>query len=227
MYGGAGDASYTANTLAWVDSAALTVTAVKLSNKDKLTVELYLNAYYIAHVRYLQERDEVVLDNGGGGEDKDDDEDDESDDDIDASAATTAVVVQAHNKINKSSLNDVLGRLPLFLSAKSVLVEMAEEAGHILLLSSKYHAEAAGQGVEYCFGRATWWFKKHNRESTEALKELLASAFLHDVVSVDHVQKFAPKNRNYHRVYRSGVVGLKAEEAVKKCKSHRCALDTD
>ena len=71
MYGGAGDASYTANTLAWVDSAALTLTAVKLSNKDKLTVELYLNAYYIAHVRYLQERDEVVLDNGGGGATKD------------------------------------------------------------------------------------------------------------------------------------------------------------
>ena len=50
---------------------------------------------------------------------------------------------------------------------------------------------------------------------------------LHDVVSVDHVQKFARKNRDYHRVYRAGVVGLEAEEAVKKCKSHRCALDTD
>ena len=104
---------------------------------------------------------------------------------------------------------------------------MAEEAGHILLLSAKYHAEPAGQGVEYCFGRAKWWFKKHNRESTVALKELLASAFSHDVVSVDHVQKFACKNRDYHRVYRAGVVGLEAEEAVKKCKSHRCALDTD
>ena len=67
VYGGAGDASYTANTLAWVDSAALTVTALKLSNKGKLTVDLDLDAYYTAHVRYLQERDEVVLDNGGGG----------------------------------------------------------------------------------------------------------------------------------------------------------------
>ena len=104
---------------------------------------------------------------------------------------------------------------------------MAEEAGHILLLSAKYHAKAAGQGVEYCFGRATWWFKKHNRESTEALKELSASAFSQDVVSVDHVRKFARKNHYYHCVYRSGLVGLEAEEAVKKCKSYRCALDTN
>ena len=44
---------------------------------------------------------------------------------------------------------------------------------------------------------------------------------------MDHVQKFAHKNRDYHRVYRAGVVGLEAEEAVKKCKSHRCALDID
>ena len=45
--------------------------------------------------------------------------------------------------IDTTNLNNVLGRLPLFLSVKSVLVTMSEDAGHILVLSAKYHVEAA------------------------------------------------------------------------------------
>lgn len=47
-----------------------------------------------------------------------------------------------------------------------------------------------------------------------------------DVVTLDHVRKFARKNRDYHRVYRAGVVGLDADDKVKFCKTHRCALDS-
>ena len=58
----------------------------------------------------------------------------------DAVAPATGVT---HNTIDTTRLNNVLGRLPLFLSVKLVLVMMAAESGHILLLSAKYHSEAA------------------------------------------------------------------------------------
>ena len=41
-----------------------------------------------------------------------------------------------HNVIDTTSLKDVLGCIPLFLSAKSVLAMMSEESGHILILSA-------------------------------------------------------------------------------------------
>ena len=49
-----------------------------------------------------------------------------------------------HNAIDTTSLKNVLIRLPIFLSSKSVHVMAPEEAIKILLLSAKYHAEAAG-----------------------------------------------------------------------------------
>ena len=126
-----------------------------------------------------------------------------------------------------TSLNSVLGRLPVFLSTKSMLEEIVSKSGHILLLSSKYHAEVAGQGIEYCFGRTKWWFKKNNSCSTAALKRLSKEAFGLEVVRIDHVRKFARKSRDYQRVYRAGVTGLAAESSVKQCKTHRCMGDTN
>ena len=48
------------------------------------------------------------------------------------------------NSIDTTKINNVLDHLPLFLLAKSVLVTVVEESWHILLLSAKYHAAAAG-----------------------------------------------------------------------------------
>ena len=126
-----------------------------------------------------------------------------------------------------TSLNSVLGRLPMFLSTKSMLEEIVSSAGHILLLSSKYHAEVAGQGIEYCFGRAKWRFKKFNRCSTNALRKQSREVFESNVVTIDHVRKFARKTRDYQRVYRAGVTGLAADSSVKKCKTHRSMADTN
>ena len=82
-----------------------------------------------------------------------------------------------------------------------MLEEIVEKSGHILLLSSKYHAEVAGQGIEYWFGRPMWWYKKNNPGSTVALRELLRKAFGPTIVTVDHVHKIARKARDYQRVY--------------------------
>jgi hypothetical protein len=134
-----------------------------------------------------------------------------------------------HSLQREQQMKAVLGQLCAFSQTKSRLEEVVEARGkgHIVLLSAKYHAECAGQGIEYCFGRCKWWFKKHNTSpSTESLKRLSSAAFGREVVTLDHVRNFARKNRDYHRVYRAGVVGLDADDKVKFCKMHRCALDS-
>jgi hypothetical protein len=219
------DGTFTANTMAWVDPTAVTVTKGKISNKKTCELELELDEYCTAYhkmslsVEALEDGNEEKELDGGGHNILEDDSGDESD--------GGGKQKDAPVTIDRSSLNAVLGSLPMFLNTKSMLEELLEEHEHILLLSAKYHAECAGQGIEYCFGRCKWWFKKHNRGSTAALKQLSAKSFSHDVVSVDHCRKFARKNRDYHRVYRGKVTGLDADRSVKLCKTHRCALDTD
>ena len=96
-----------------------------------------------------------------------------------------------------------------------------------MLLSSKYHAECAGQGIEYDFGRVKWWYRKHNRYSTASLKQVSASAFDKSVVTLDLTRKYAMKCRDYMRSYRAGAKGLRVDSSVQIMKSHnRSALDS-
>ena len=59
---------------------------------------------------------------------------------------------------------DVAGRCPDFANVRSMLEVMVEdEGGYLLMLSPKYHAEFAGQGIEYDFGRCKWWYRNDNQ----------------------------------------------------------------
>ena len=168
-------------------------------NKSKCELEFDLNAYCNT---FFEERDDNATESETEEKEKD-------------------------NVIDLTSLDSVLGHLPMFHETKSMLEVIVEKSNHKLLLSSKYHAEVAGQGIEYCFGRAKWWYKKHNvAGSAGTLRELSRNAFDSDVVTKNHVRKFARKARDYQRIYRAGVKGLAAESTIKTCKTHRCALDT-
>ena len=65
----------------------------------------------------------------------------------DREAISAAATDPVHSEIDTTILNGVLCHLPLFLSEKSVFVTMTEEAGHILFLSTKYHAKASGHFI--------------------------------------------------------------------------------
>jgi hypothetical protein len=47
------------------------------------------------------------------------------------------------------SIKDVAKQLPDFKKVRSMLQCLVQDRGHLLALSPKYHAELAGQGVEY------------------------------------------------------------------------------
>ena len=234
--------SYTAKTLYWVVPKTVEVESGSLKNKVKCVVELDLSVYAEAFKPAVeeprQEGGDEDNDDGMGVEDSDsepedsdvDGSDDDGDGNEDGEDEQQPAADQADDggggEIDRTSLNAVLGSLPMFLNVKSKLEELVEKAGHILLFSSKYHAECAGQGIEYCFGRAKWWFRKYNRRSTTGLREDSKRAFESSVLTISHVRKYARKNRDYHRVYRAGVVGGAADGAVKTCKTHRSALDS-
>ena len=123
-------------------------------------------------------------------------------------------------------MEDVAKQLPDFQNVRSMLQELVEEAGHILQLSPKYHAELAGQGIEYDFGRAKWWYRAHNSGSTAGLKTKSEESFRPEVATMRHTSNFARRARDYQREYRQGHKGLEVEDAKKVYKSHRAALES-
>ena len=133
---------------------------------------------------------------------------------------------QTADGVDKLSMKEVLFSCSDFKHVKSMIQRVVEGQGHTVLLSSKYHAECAGQGIEYDFGRVKWWYRKHNRHSTTSLRELSASAFHKSVVTLGHTRKYARKGRDYMRAYRAGAQGLGADTVVTVMKSHRSALDS-
>ena len=221
--------TFTADTLVWVKPSAVSVVGGKITNKQRCTIEFDMKDYLESEKAAFHDEgnapaaaaanddaakaaDAAAADDNddyfGAGSGDDDDDDDEED------------------ECDMTSLNAVLSRCPSFAEAKSMLEEIVAEAGHLVLLSSKYHCECAGQGIEYCFGRSKWWFRSHNRLSTVNLERNSKAAFGIDVVTIGHVRKFARKCRDYQRVYRGGIKGSKTESKVAEYKTHRAALDT-
>ena len=120
-----------AKTMMWVDPGMVKVLPGKIRNKSKCEVEIDLDAYCNTYFDATDsEAPELER---------------EEEENVDT--------------IDRTSLKSVLAHLPMFLETKSMLEEIVEKSGHILLLSSKYHAEVVGQGIEYCFGRTKWWYK--------------------------------------------------------------------
>ena len=127
-----------------------------------------------------------------------------------------------------TSMVDVARNLPDFFNAQSMIDKVVQDHGHVCLLSSKFHAEGAGQGVEYDFGRAKWYYKKFNRLSRLSLSEVSMASFGKKVITLGHCRKFARRCRDYHRAYRAGASGGSDVDNLVKCvKTHRSALDTD
>ena len=125
------------------------------------------------------------------------------------------------------SMEQVAMRCSDFKAVKSMLQTLIEEAGHKLQLSPKYHAELAGQGIEYDFGRCKWWFRKHKSGSTKGLRVKSKQSFHRNVVTIRLTRRNARRARDYMRAYSWGHKGLEVEAAVKNYKCHRAAIDQD
>ena len=101
------DGTYIANAMMWVDASMVEVMSGKIQNKSKCELELDLNAYCNA---FFEQRDDNDTEPETEEEEKDD-------------------------AVDLTSLDSVLGRLPMFHETKSMLEVIVEKSHHKLLLS--------------------------------------------------------------------------------------------
>ena len=117
------------------------------------------------------------------------------------------------------------------------------------MITTKYHAEYAGEGVEYSWGFSKALYRRHplaQKKTTEGFLALVDKCISRDVLTVDLIRKFSRRAREYMETYKmlemeatntnetegnsseNAPIPYKRIETLKKIlKSHRAAIDFD
>ena len=138
------------------------------------------------------------------------------------------------------------------MEEKSILEDVIEKRGHILLLTPKCHPEIAGLGIEYCWGKSKLDFRRSINDFTgKNLITNVLKSLSSEHLPLNRVRKYARKTREYLKVYKeidqikkssgtemSDMEALKEldssvecyeniEKMLKEYKVHRNILDID
>ena len=107
-------------------------------------------------------------------------------------------------------------------------------------MSPKYHCELAGDGIEYSWGKAKFFFRRHNPGKEPAtrlagmVRDALRTVAVDDkeaVLPLCRVRKFGAAARRYRRAYIAAAQGGEAvpyvdlEKMRQTFVAHRCACD--
>ena len=131
-------------------------------------------------------------------------------------------------QMNKDDQMVALDMLPDFLAETSAFETSLNSCGHFGLLSPKGHPEMAGQGVEYCWGKAKQYYRRHNTMDNKTFKQRVKVCMDATVLDMERVRKFARRARAYRNGYKQPELAgsyLGIERLVKRSKAHRCTLD--
>ena len=92
-----------------------------------------------------------------------------------------------------------------FASELSELETMAKKMGATVMTTTKYHAEYAGEGIEYAWGVMKSYYRKIKLEDKNGkenfinnVKQLIARD---DVLTILNVRRFAKRARSYLQAY--------------------------
>ncbi|KAI2505686.1 hypothetical protein MHU86_8745 [Fragilaria crotonensis] len=149
-----------------------------------------------------------------------------------------------------SSLRHLLANCTDFKYEETALQHLGAQLGVTVLLTPKFHAELAGEGVEYCWAHAKSHYRrmpvssKRGRENFKLLVKDCTSSV--DILTKVRVQKFAARARAYICTYyhleqqeaastsdgalvaqKQELLFAQIERLMKDFKVHRCALDFD
>ena len=100
----------------------------------------------------------------------------------------------------------------------------------------KAHPELAGRGIEYCWGKSKYEFRKHNNfvSSKENFEKRVMAAL--GSVTLKRSRAFLRKANDYKRAYRMLIDGAGVDAAAQYAdiekmralvKTHRCTFDQD
>ena len=98
------------------------------------------------------------------------------------------------------------------------------------LTTTKYHAEYAGEGIEYLWGAAKAIYRRYPLTSKRGKTNfdlLVAKCISREVLTTEMVQKFSHQARSYMLTYKILEVTKHQSESGSEMKSHGAALDFD
>jgi hypothetical protein len=129
-----------------------------------------------------------------------------------------------HNQ--QSSLEEVLGQLPMFVNELGLIAQVVADYENILEISPIVHCELTGRGIEYANGRATWDFRNKCEGKLADLESLCRSAYSKRNIPQLLMAKYERRCRDYMRSYRMGADSNDLEKLRAVIKSHRNMLDS-
>jgi hypothetical protein len=93
-----------------------------------------------------------------------------------------------------------------FANEKTQLEYMCGSLGVKVLITTKYHAEYAGEGIEYSWGAAKAIYRLYplySKKGKENFIGLVSKCISQEVLSTDLICKFSRRARNYMLLYKS------------------------
>ena len=143
-----------------------------------------------------------------------------------AGMSTTATVAPEMN------IDTGLGNLPDSKNESPALQHLVESRAHILLLSTNFHRELAGVGIEYFWGMFEQKFRREiNDEVPKHLqRNMVASMYTDAILTVQRVRRFTQRARDYCQAYLAFEKGgdIESKDMIEKmkenCKAHRNIL---
>ena len=148
-----------------------------------------------------------------------------------------------------SSLRHQLAKCLDFREEETALQHLGAQLGVTVLLTPKFHAELAGEGVEYCWAHAKSYYRRKpvsSKRGRENFKMLVKDCTCpSEILTRERVQKLAARARAYICTYfyldqrsvdipdgsplsqKQELLFAEIERLMKDFKVHRCALDFD
>lgn len=144
------------------------------------------------------------------------------------------------------SLEYMVQNCPDFLDEMSQLEYVCQQLGSTAVITTKYHAEYAGEGIEYSWGYSKSIYRRSPlkiKKGKENFDKLVSNCISRDVMQKTLIRRFSKRARQYMLSYQSlekhdenenesNIVGQcisqqKIEKMKLLLKSHRAAIDFD
>jgi hypothetical protein len=149
--------------------------------------------------------------------------------------------------VKEFSLAHMLETCTDFANEKTQLEFVCQSLGMEALITTKYHAEYAGEGIEYCWGAAKAVYQCYplaSKKEKEKFVELVLKCTSRELLTTDLIRKFSRQARSYMLTYKlleivgegsedqsdkksNDITHKQIENMQKICCSHRAALDFD
>ena len=154
--------------------------------------------------------------------------------------------------IKHLSLRYLMSSCDDFMNEKCQIEHIAEKLGITVVITTKYHAEYAGEGIEYSWGYSKSLYRRQPlaaKQGKDSFHTLVDKCTSRQFITIDMVRKFSKRARDYMQAYmaleamnnnkddnelqpiedesNARVSHQMIEKMKKMVSSHRAALDFD